>query len=401
MRMIRNIAFQLAVGSATFQGASFVIVLLAKYAFHAEGFAAFVTQVAWASILGAVATFRLEVILVQERQTVDRPVLLVPLSVAFMSLAIFGAVAFGISIPLGGNGPIEMMTLLLALGFALHEAQSFLCVRMERVLHLLATRAVQGFLIGATGLAAFLGWLSPTETFRAFALSVTCPLLIWWGIGFIRASGTTTFTLPDAKTWARGSFATVSSILNAAYVNVPILIAAATQNTALVADFGFLMKLLTGPLTLVRQAFGQTFLSKSLTIDSSHDGAQNRLMTLLLHTIKLALTSYGAILVLMVALVWIGDDVFSIHQPNMIFWLALATIPQAMINPVASIRTTLRRENTFFLYDTFRLLILTVALILPIGLAFHVTFSLVSSALYLLYWMFILQQIGQEFRSAR
>ena len=111
------------------------------------------------------------------------------------------------------------------------------------------------------------------------------------------------------------------------------------------------MKVLTGPLTLVRQAFGQTFLSRSLTLNSTQYDAQKRLKALLLHTTKLAITSYGTILFVMVALVWTGADVFSIQQPSMIFWLALATIPQAMINPVASVRTTLRRENTFFLYD--------------------------------------------------
>lgn len=401
MRMIHSTALQMAVGSATFQGASFILVVIAKYAFDAEGFVYFVTQLAWASILGAVASFRLEVMLVQERHAVDRPVLLVTLIVAIVSLAIFGAMTSGIGIALDRDGPVAVTTLLLALGFSLHEAQSFLCVRMERVSQIVATRAVQGVLIGATGFAAFLGWLSPTGTFWAFAMSVTCPLLIWWAISLARASGPMAFILPDPITWARGSYATGSSLLNAGYVNVPILIAAATQNTALVADFGFLMKVLTGPLTLVRQAFGQTFLSRSLTLNSTQYDAQKRLKALLLHTTKLAITSYGTILFVMVALVWTGADVFSIQQPSMIFWLALATIPQAMINPVASVRTTLRRENTFFLYDAFRLLVLTAALILPIGLAFHITFSLVSGALYFLYWIFILQQIDHEFGSPR
>lgn len=389
---LKSRAGAMALGSLMFQGATFVMLMLHKSGLSAEGFTFIVVQIAWASILGSVATFRLELLFFQERGRVDRSSLMsvFAFSVMFLPLlagAINGAMAFA-----GQPIHLALFAVVLALGLGLHEAQSFLCVQLQRVPQLLVTRFVQGAGILHAG---FLGWSGSAYewVFAMYALSVTVPLVIWMIYTTWQVEGEALLAFPHRSAWKRGLALAVSSLVNTLYTSAAVLVAAATQTPAFVADFGFIMRLLTGPITTIRQAFGHTYMAAAFAVDQAKLGAATSLWQLTWHSIRRSVSVYLVILTSVMAFLFTTADLFDLSRPQIIMWLSVATIAQVGVNTVAGIRTPLRLEKAFLGYDVVRTGVLLGVLMMPLGLPFDVVFAVTSSSLYCIYILFIRIQI--------
>lgn len=382
----------MGLGSLIFQVAVLVTIIVLKAAFAAENFAVLITQIAWASILGSVATFRLEFLLLQQNGRVTRPDLLLVFTVATGFLLMSGGVINGSAMALGANMPLMASSLLLALGIGLQEAQSLLCVKLQKIPALLMTRALQASGLVCTALTGWYGGALST-VFGLYATSVTLPLLLWFARFSWRLEGPNRIDWPAPRLLWRGLALALSTFANAVYANGAVIIAAATQNANFVADFGFIMRLLTGPITTIRQAFAHSYNAQSIVIDKSDATAHLRLWDITKQVILRSLTAYVVIQIGVIGLLFATADFFNIARPALILWLVFATMAQVCVNAVSGVRTALEKEALFMRFDILRVTILITALLLPLGLPFYIVFATVSAGLYLSYIAFIRWQI--------
>lgn len=392
IKLVRSRSVAMATGSLFFQGASFLTLLILKPVIPDESFAIFIASLSWAAVIGSIATLRLELLLFQERGHVDKESLCFTLAIAIGVVGLAGA-----CISIGAlliKPPIELplMTIALALGLGLIEAQSFLCVQMKRVGELVVTRGAQ-----ATGLVitALLVWKegAPEFLLPLYALAVLVPLGAWWIFAIIRAEGPLQPHIPACPIWKRSVFLTLSTMVNTIYANAPIIIASATQSSAFAADFGFIMRLLTGPITLIRQAYGHTYLSEAFNVSKNKPYNPDKLWRLTRITIGKSAFTYISMVCILNILLFLLNDTFNISKPSMIFILGLATLGQVCVNTIANIRTPLQKEATFFLIDVLRTAALGTGLIIISHLDFHIVFTILSAVMYLGYIYFINTQI--------
>lgn len=393
-RIFTSRAAAMGMGSLMFQGANLLLILILKGALDADGFSYIIVQIAWASILGSIATFRLELLSFQQRGSVIRADMVFLLVFTVLFLTVVGAVISGGAMVLGLTAPFSIVTLVLALGLGLHEAQSFLCVQTQRVPQLLVTRFIQATGIVGTGICAWYG-LDYAKVFMIYAAAVTAPLAIWFGILLIRLKAGPKWDMLAPATFARGFFLALSTFTNAVYVNIAVLIAAATQSVAFVAEFGFIMRLLTGPITTIRQAFAHTYLAGALALDATDPETPAKLWRMTLKAITRSVSLYMALQIVVMALLFVFADSFQLNQPQMIFVLVFATLAQVGVNTVSGVRTVLKRESAFLRYDILRVFVLSTGLSAPLGLPFAVVFAAISFALYAGYLWFIRRQIQQ------
>ena len=397
---IRSRSSSLVLGSLALQGASFLALLLLKPRLSEVDFAFFMTQLSWASIVGSVATFRLELLLFQERKRVDRESLISILIFAILMLGIVGTVLWAISWKAGPAVMMSPMAILLALGFGLIEAQTFLCVQLERLGALLVTRAVQAAgLIGA----ALVAWsdLSHDHLISFYAAAVAVPVLLWWIYAIAVVDGRAGIHFPTLTVWKRSLSLTLSTLVNNVYVNLAILLASATQPAGFVADFGFVMRLLTGPITLIRQAYGHTYLVDAFRLEREDPNPSRALWGLTKQAVGRSVVTYIVVIIVAITALFMANKFLQISNPQMIFLLATVTIAQVGVNTVATIRTPLRKESEFLIYDVLRVGVLAAALTFVTALSFDVVFSIVSTLLYIGYLLLIWLQIRAFPRSKR
>lgn len=393
-RVLMSRVAAMGIGSLMFQGANLLLILILKGVLDANGFSNIITQIAWASILGSIATFRLELLSFQQRGRFIRADMVFLLTFTVLFLAVMGSAISGGAALLGLSPPIVVVTLFLALGLGLHEAQSFICVQTQRIPQLLLTRFTQATAIVAAGLC---GWyrLEYEWVFLAYAAAVTVPLVIWFGILLIRLEVGPKWQMLAPATFGRGLYLALSTFTNAVYVNIAVLIAAATQSIMFVAEFGFIMRLLTGPITTIRQAFAHTYLAGALALDIADPATPATLWRITLRAIIRSVSLYMALQVVIMALLFVFADSFQLERPQMAFVLMFATIAQVGVNTVSGVRTVLKSESAFLRYDIVRALVLSAGLSAPLGLPFSFVFAAISFALYGGYLWFIRRQIQQ------
>lgn len=389
---LRSKSFSLAFGSLIFQGSSLVTLILLKPLLPSDEFAFFITQISLASIVGSIATLRFEILLFQDRGKVDRQTLLTVFVVTLIILSACGLLA-GVGSKLFGRAlTISPWSFVLAAGFGLIEAQTFLCVQMNRTLELVVTRAVQASLLGGTALMAFSG-LVKEAFFVIYSLDVTMPLIIWLMIAMGRESGPFALHPQSAILWKRSIALTLSVLVNTVYTNIAVILASATQPASFVADFGIIMRLLTGPITLIRQAYGHTYLADAFRLERESEAPAEKIWDITTRAIKRSIALYCFILSIVMLALLVFHDRLNISYIWMIPILSFATIGQAGINTVAGVRSPIRREGAFLKLDCTRVAILTAALLLIRWLRFDIIFSLVSALLYLYYLFFMREQI--------
>lgn len=384
----------MAFGSLIFQGASFVTLVILKPLLTADNFAFFITQLSLASIIGSIATLRFEILLFQDRGKVDRETLLTIFVITLIVLSTCALLA-GVGLRIfGGELKISSWSFILSAGFGLIEAQSFLCVQMNRMLELVITRAVQAALLGSSALLVWFG-LVQEAFFGIYSLAVTIPLVIWLAIAVGQAAGRFALHAPSVVLWKRSVALTLSVLVNTVYANIAVILASATQPASFVADFGFIMRLLTGPITLIRQAYGHTYLADAFRLEREFNGPSDEMWDLTKSAIKRSILAYCIILVGVIASLLLFNRVLNISRISMIPILSFVTIGQVGINTVANVRSPIKRESAFLKLDFARVVILACALSLGSWISFDILFSVVSTVLYGYYVIFIRNQIGK------
>lgn len=396
----RSTSVEMALGSLLFQGGSFLALIILKPYLGEREFAFLITQISWASILSSVATLRLELLVFEEHGVVDRASLVGILTFAALNLGLIGLAINSAMWIVDAPASLSGMAVLLALGFGLIEAQSFLCVQMERVGELVLTRAVQAAALSGTGLLALRGGQS--DLFSLYTVSVAGPVVFWFVITIVRMHGALRVRIPRWSTWKRGALLAQATLANTAYANAPVILAAASQTTSFVADFGFIMRLLTGPITFIRQAYGHTYLLAAFDAKRRLRDPAEELWCITKGAMRRSIVTYIPTIAVAAVSLFLIHDFLDIANPYMIFLLSAVTIWQAGINTVAMIRSPLHMEKEFFALDVTRVIFLTGTLVIfPVYFPFEFVFVAVSSFLYVLYILFIRRQIyAQKFSAS-
>lgn len=393
-RRFSGTAARLGLASLAVQLSSFTLLFFAKVRLSDDGFAYLMMQSAFAGILGSVATLRLEILIWQHFGRFTIAAVLVPLTTAlvFVSLILAAVNSFA---ALGWTGfAPSPWSAALALGLGLGVAQDFLLIQSQRSDLVLASRLTQGvFLMAAAIVVAFN--LFPVDGPAILAmqgLSLILPVVAW--VFFFIVSGTNstrtpTLYVPKSAMIYRSLSLSFSVLVNSIYVNLPLLAAAATQSAAFTADFGLILRLLTGPVTLIRQVFGQIFQARGLVWSTAPNRRIGDLLALMHGTMLKSLVSYLAIALLVVLGLYFAKDFARIEHPELAWILLVAVAAQSVVIPVASIRTILKDEQAYVFVDVLRCATLGAALLLPWGVGFAACFGLTSCILYISYYFFM------------
>lgn len=374
----------MAVGSLLLQGASFLTIIALKPSLTEELFAFFITQISWASIIGSITTLRFEILLFQEEKKVDKTVLFSTLIIALCVLVICGIAMLLLSHFAGGWLNFSPMMLVLAFGFGMIEGQSFLGIQMQRVFDILLTRGMQAAVLGLTALLAWSG-IVHESLFTLYALGTAGPVFFWFFYAISRAPGKLVFRLPPFRSAKRSFALTLSVLVNTVYANGPIVLASATQSANFIADFGFILRLLTGPITMIRQAFGHTYLAKAFKIEPNSNNSANYLWNLTCRTMARSIAVYLAILCVIVPALIFSADIFGIYNYSMIIYLSFATIFQVSVNTIAGSRSVTESEFNFLVLDLFRVISLYCAIYFVTFIRYDLVFAITSSLLYIIY----------------
>lgn len=385
-------SFGAAVASAILQGATILALFAFKKLYSDEAFSSLIALMAWASIIGSGATFRLEFLLLQRFKEVNKASLLVTFTFAIGVVSLATALLAVAASVFAVHAPATFYIFVLSLGYGMVEAQSFLSVQLDRAHELVYSRLAQA---AGTALAVLLGLLGYgfDTAITTFALSVTLPSLVWVLFAVRRAPGKAALFFPDRHLLARGLSLTVATTVNTLYVSLAIIVAGHTQSASFVADFGFAQKLLTGPITFIRHFYSHAFLSNVLRLKDDDPSATDSVWHYTRSTVLRSMATYLPFAMIVVLFSALAPDIIGIANPSVVFLLAIVTFFQSGVNSIAGVRAPLHRDRVFLVLDVFRLVVLAAALIAPVAFSYSLRFSITSAVLYLSYIAFVRQQI--------
>ncbi|WP_395392885.1 hypothetical protein WBP07_17310 [Novosphingobium sp. BL-8A] len=380
----RSNAGGMALGSLIFQAASFLMLIVLKPILGHEHFAFFITQISIASIIGSVATLRFELLLFESKGEVDKEVLFSTLAISVVTLSVCAVFLKLILSVFDLSIDISPMSYVLAFGFGMIEAQSFLCVQMGRVIELVATRFIQTVILVLLAIIVWSG-IGRSAVFFVYAIGVAAPILLWLAMAIINVPGRIALGVPSVTMLKRSIALTAAVMVNTVYANIPVVIASATQSAAFVADFGFVMRLLTGPITLIRQAYGHSYLADTFALVRNSVTPGRDIWRITRHAMLRSAMLYSFLLPFVIVAVVLLSRVLNISNPYMIIPLSLVTIGQVAINTVANVRLPLKKEAYFLAVDVVRTTILAVSLFFIRSVNYYIVFSVWSSILYFVY----------------
>lgn len=382
----------MALASLTLQGASFIMIFMYKSSMTGVAFSNIIVQISWAAVVGSICTFRLEILLPQRDRGFKKETFIAMGGTALITIIVSSLIAAAYFRMTRSSGSLVIAASFLALGFGLTEAQYFVSAHTARFRLLLLTRFFQAAGIITSG---FLAYFHQSElvVFWAYALAFALPVLLWLFQMVYTTPGNICFELPDRFLFFRGAALNLSTVINSVYANAPVLIAASTQPAAFVADFGFVMKILTGPISLIRQAVGQSYLSRSLSLTAEPSSARHNLMRITLKALAKSTSLYLIIISLLGLAIFIRRDQFHISHPGIFAWLSCITVLQVGVNTIAGVRTPLHIERRLLIFDAIRVCFLLLILTMMARSAFLPTLSITSSSLYFAYLMIILSYV--------
>lgn len=380
----------IGISSALIQGATFFLIYVFKSELNETNFVYVITQLSWAGIIASIAGLRLEILLFQSLGTITRGVVIVPFVAVVLTVLVVSAFDYAVAAALVHPPFLLVDTIWVCMGLAFQEIQGFFCVQQGKWKSLLVTRAAQALALTGFSLLLILEIIDTDGAFalRSYGLMLILPSLVWLGffysstprspMGALRTSlGTAIFR--------RGTILSGSVLVNALYVNVPVLVASFTQTVSFAADFGFILKILTGPVTLIRQVFGQIFMARCLAIDFSASNAMQLVRSYMTRTVFRSAAAYLLIMTVLIPLLVVFKDRAKIENISMVFVLVLAVAAQCMVNPIASMRILFQGELEFFLIDILRSMILTGVLFVPLNIDYSIKFTIISTCLYFWY----------------
>lgn len=389
----------IAGSSLGLQVATYFLLFAFKGALTDVEYVVAMAQIAIFSIVGSVASLRLEMLLFQERGGIDRRGVVVPLLVAVAILALAYAGLKGLAAVWPGQMPVAAAALPLGLAFALQDIQNFLCVQTARWRDLLTTRLAQAGLLVAVSLIGGMGGqiTSGTALVLAYGLALLVPSLLWMA-RFGRGLPHEPLANP-ALNWPRllrrSLPMTLSQLINSAYVNLAGLIAIAQLPAAQAADFNFIARLATGPVTLIRQVSGQLFLARALQLDQIGKATAPRIHAMMAAVAVKSTLAYLAAAVLIAGFLFVAHDAAQISHPEMLVPLLFAAGAQCVAGQLTLIRVVLRDEFAFMLAEVARITAMLAILLSFVAIPYHWRLGIGSGLIYLGYCAFVWLRTGQ------
>ncbi|MEM5469867.1 MAG: hypothetical protein ACSHWZ_18740 [Sulfitobacter sp.] len=401
-RILADDRAKLAFASAIVQVTNFLFLLLARIIISDEDFAIVLTQLAIAGIIGAIASLRLEVLMYQAHGCVTRSSILAPILAIAVVIALNYAGFFLAALIWNKSPPLSPIVVPFLLGIALSAVLNFALVQAQRLNLLVAVRSAQCAML--TLLMAFLGtrWWTPSgsELLIAMGLSYLLPSLVLV-VRFIAQVPTNNSdfpvcTIPDWVMIRRSISLTFSTGVNSIYVNLPLLAAAATQNASFISDFGLIMRAVNAPITLIGQVTGRLFLASAMHWSIAPERVSSALSGMVWRAMAQSLGLYLLITPVLIGVFYFYREPLNFTNLGIVPYLFLAGLGQCVINSVAQVRTPLHDERAFLMFDSARLLVLTIGLygggrMLPFEIAFGGT----SLLLYTSYIPFIFLRVAR------
>jgi hypothetical protein len=401
MMVLKGDKALLAYSSLLIQVANFAVLVVAKAWVVPYEFANLLTQLALAGIVGSVASMRLEVLIFHQNGRLSRAAILIP-SVATALVIGLAYALYGLTAALySGMGDASFHAIPMMVGLSLSAITNFTFVQVRQLNPLLAMRVWQGLALAAlmAALASGFWGLTGEDVLLLIGLAYAFPAIAYTALAYLRhrpdVDDPPALYLPDAPMLWRALSLSVSTGVNSVYVNMPLLAAASTQTASYVADFGLILRAFTAPITFIAQVIGRFFLADAIT----WSGDPERTPAVLWRMITRAMVQSVGIFVIaaaaLVGLLYLFREPLNFTHLGIAPFLFLATLGQCAINPVSQVRIPINDEHMFLLFDSLRLVLLSVGLFaLSQLLPFEVAFGLTAVVLYTGYIGFIRHRIA-------
>ncbi|MFC4292478.1 hypothetical protein ACFOWX_08635 [Sphingorhabdus arenilitoris] len=381
---------RLSLGASTvfFQIAMLFFILILKLKMTDSVFALFLVSLGVASIFGAIASLRSEVLITQADRSCNVRALVWPILIAVGTIGIMCAIRpainwiFSIDVPL--------YTAALAFGFSLQAICQFVMIQEAQFGRLLIIRAVQAAMLAITGLALVFEASFMWGVF-GFTLSLVVPFAVWIALWMIENRHIT----PPAFVFSwrqirRSLILSLTLLINTTAVNIPIILCVATQSASYAADFGFLIKVFTAPVTLANAMFGQLFLADNIRLNSAIPAEAKKIQMAMRRTSTIAV-----LFVLSIAAITIIGVLMLAHfvpamltYPMLSISIALAITAQAAFSPVSAIGDIAKLETPFLLFYIMRIALLYGMLSNVSLIDFSALFASINILAYSFFWLY-------------
>jgi len=400
-RYIGHDRFKLALASALIQAANFAVLLVAKITIPSADFAFLLTQLAFAGIIGAIASMRFEVLVFQTHSRMTYAAIVIPIVATAAVIPTFFASVELTNMVMGQDFTLSVLSIPMMIGLSFSAIHTFAYLQVGLLNALVAARAVQAGALVLVTLALLSGFYSPSGStlLALIGIGYAIPSALWLVWFILQTSPSRNdppaFYLPGLGLFKRSLSLTVSTGVNSIYVNLPLLVAYGTQSVSFVADFGLMLRAFTAPVTLIGQVIGRLFLADALRWSLLPENSTSALSRLISHAMVQSLGGYLLISPPLIGLLWLYRAELNIVHIELAAYLFVAGLGQSVVNPVSQVRVALKDERTFLIFDTLRLFTLALGLyslaaILPYELAFMVT----ALCLYAAYIGFIFQRVS-------
>ncbi len=378
----------LGVSTITFQLAMLIFIALLKLGVSDAEFSSFLAVIGIAAIVGATASLRSEVLIMQTDRMVGLRTLVWPVMIIVATTLLFwvlrGAIAglFDVAVPQYG--------VVVALAMAVQILGQFVLIQQGHFVRLMIIRAMQAVLLLLAGAAALAG-MPFGQLVWAFSGALLTPFAFWMILWIFRnrsrEMGPYRFSPVQVR---RSGVLSLTLLVNTAAVNLPIILCVATQSASYAADFGFLMKVFVAPVTLANAMFGQLFLADNIKRDTTDPEEALAVRKSMRGTSLRAILFYTSLAVPAIAVVYAISHFLPdlVSRPELSFAIILATLAQAAFSPVSQIGDIAKIENSFILLYIVRVLLLYVLLGAAWSLDYTMVFAIVSLLMYAVFWVY-------------
>lgn len=385
----------LASSTVIFQLSMLLFLFVLKLKMADAVFGNFLVSLGIASIVGAVASLRSEILITQVDRCVNARTLFWPLSIAVAVVIFVWAISpliswlFLIDIP--------VYTMVLAFGLSLQSICQFVLIQETQFFRLLLLRAAQAAILVATSLA-LLADVAFAWSIWGFAIAITGPFAIWavFWLTSKRGLAVSSFAFEPSQL-RRSAILSLTLLINTAAVNIPIILCVATQNATYAADFGFVMKIFGAPSTLANAMFGQLFMADNIRRDISIP-SEAQSVRRAMH--KTSVRAIGFVSMISLGII-LGVFLLAYFLPGFLTYpilasaIAIAVIAQASFSPVSAIGDIAKLENPFLLFYLARVIVLYGFLSAAMNVDFSVRFAAINLLVYLGFWLYADRRLGK------
>lgn len=402
MMVLRGDKALLAYSSLLIQAANFAVLVVAKAWVVPYEFANLLTQIALAGIVGSVASMRLEVLIFHQNGRLSRAAILMPSVATALVIGLAYALSGLMAALYSGMGDASFHAIPMMVGLSLSAITNFTFVQVRQLNLLLAMRVWQGLALAALMAALTSGFwgLTGEDVLLLIGLAYAFPAIAYTALAYLRhrpeAHDPPALYLPDARMLRRALSLSVSTGVNSVSVNMPLLAAASTQTASYVADFGLILRAFTAPITFIAQVIGRFFLADAINWSGDPERTPAALWRMITRAMAQSVGIFVIAAAALVGLLYLFREPLNFSHLGIAPFLFLATLGQCAINPVSHVRIPINDEHMFLLFDSLRLVFLSVGLFaLSKVLPFEVAFGLTAVVLYTGYIGFIRHRIAR------